>query len=85
MPRPASPAAVTGAAAARPGPAEPSPDACRRIAENRGWTGIATGGPGLAADGRGSVEVTGERDGEGRDRACRYDAGSGRARFDDQE
>jgi hypothetical protein len=74
----------TGAPRGTAGPPGPLRAACRRIAENRGWTGIAAEGHGLAA-GRGTVEVTGERHGGGRDRACRYDAGSGRARFDDQE
>ena len=59
-------------------------DACRQIAENRGWRNVRTDVRDRDRNGRVVVEVHGRRRGEDRDRECRYDVRRGDAEFDDQ-
>lgn len=58
-------------------------DACKQIAENRDWDDSKAR---VRKDGENRivVTVTGEREGEDRERRCVYNIGSKRASFDDQ-
>ena len=60
-------------------------DACRQIAENRGWRDVDTDVRDRDRDrDRVVVTVRGRRDGGDRERECRYDVRRGDAEFDDQ-
>jgi hypothetical protein len=59
-------------------------DACRQVAENRGWRNVRTAVRDRDRNGRVVVEVSGRRRGEDRDRECRYDVRRGDAEFRDQ-
>jgi hypothetical protein len=58
-------------------------DACEEIAKNRNWKDIDTDIED-EGDRRIRVRVSGERDGEDRQRECVYDKEDKRARMDDQ-
>ena len=59
-------------------------DACRQIAENRGWRNIDTDVRDRDRNGRVVLAVRGRRNGEDRDRECRYNVRDQQAEFDDQ-
>ena len=60
-------------------------DACRQIAENRGWRDVDTDVRDRDRDrDRVVVTVRGRRDGGDRERECRYDVRRGDAEFRDQ-
>jgi hypothetical protein len=64
---------------------ERAKDACRQIAENRNWRNVRTDVRDRDQD-RDQVIVTmsGKRDGDDRERECRYDVRRGDAEFDDK-
>src|SRR4051794_12239265 len=64
---------------------EQARDACRRIAEDRGWRDVDTDVRDRGRDrDRGGVTGRGRRDGGDRERECRYDVRRGDAEFDDR-